>query len=102
MIVLLLGSFLYFIIVFSAGFVLGVVRNLLLLRILSDTAAVLVELPFMLVISWLAARAVMEVNAFRLDVGEVASAACRIYRIWTPPRLRAPPGPRAGVVVCMN
>lgn len=51
----------YFTIIFAAGFVLGVARMLIVLPRLeskphSETFAVLIELPIMLVISWLVSR----------------------------------------------
>jgi hypothetical protein len=39
--------------VFAAGFVLGVLRTLVLVPLLGELAAVLVELPVMLTIAWL-------------------------------------------------
>lgn len=42
----------YFILVFAVGFALGVARTLLLAPRLGETAAVLVELPLILLASW--------------------------------------------------
>ncbi len=46
----------YFAIVFAAGFVLGAVRNLLVVPRLGETGAVAIELPIMLAVSWWACR----------------------------------------------
>ncbi|OGA99383.1 MAG: hypothetical protein A3E25_06855 [Burkholderiales bacterium RIFCSPHIGHO2_12_FULL_69_20] len=43
----------YFAAVFAAGFVLGVLRTLVLVSLLGELAAVLVELPLILAIAWL-------------------------------------------------
>jgi hypothetical protein len=50
---------LYFALVFAAGFVLGAIRTLLLAPRVGDFAAVAVELPVMLAISWIACGAVL-------------------------------------------
>ena len=44
----------YFGLVFVAGFVLGTIRTLVISPALGEVSAVLVELPFMLVVSWIA------------------------------------------------
>jgi hypothetical protein len=44
----------YFAAVFAAGVLLGILRRLLLERAIGDVAATLVELPFILVFSWVA------------------------------------------------
>jgi hypothetical protein len=46
----------YFALVFAAGFVLGVVRVLVLLPRSNETVAVLIELPIILAISWAVCR----------------------------------------------
>lgn len=46
----------YFLLVFAAGFVLGVVRTLWVVPVLGERGAELLEMPFMLLASYLAAR----------------------------------------------
>lgn len=53
------AAVLYFALVFGAGFVLGVVRVGVLVPRLGETAAVAMELPVMLAVSWLAAQSVV-------------------------------------------
>jgi hypothetical protein len=48
------AGFAYFAIVFAAGFVLGTVRTLWLVRTVGEVAAVLIELPIILAVSWFA------------------------------------------------
>ena len=50
------AGFLYFALVFAAGFVLGAIRTFLLTPVLGETFALLVELPAMLAISWMVSR----------------------------------------------
>ena len=46
----------YFGIIFALGFVLGTIRTLWLAPIVGTVGAVLIELPIMLIASWLVAR----------------------------------------------
>lgn len=61
---------LYFAIAFAAGFALGAFRVLALQPRLGETAAVLIELPVMLTICWVACGFIVR----RLDVGGELSA----------------------------
>ena len=51
-----LAGAVYFLVVYVVGFALGTVRVLLVTPRLGATAAVLIELPFMLTASWIACR----------------------------------------------
>ncbi|MCB9666112.1 MAG: hypothetical protein H6732_18535 [Alphaproteobacteria bacterium] len=68
----------YVALVFAAGFVLGTVRTLVLVPRLGETAAVLLELPVMLTVSWaVCARAVRRegvspAHRVRLAMGSLA------------------------------
>lgn len=57
----------YFAIVFAAGFALGAVRATLIAPRAGDTLGVLIEVPLMLAVSWLACRYVMDRLAVRSD-----------------------------------
>lgn len=46
----------YFLLVFSIGFILGTIRTLAVAPAIGDFKAVLIELPFMLLVSWFACR----------------------------------------------
>ena len=54
-----LAGAIYFLVVYAVGFALGTVRVLLVTPRLGATAAVLMELPFMLTASWLACRLIV-------------------------------------------
>lgn len=61
---------LYFLAVFAAGFLLGLVRVLILVPLCGELLAVGLELPFMLWISWIASARIavwMEIPARRAD-----------------------------------
>jgi hypothetical protein len=62
----------YFAVVFAIGFALGVVRVLVVVPMLGERAAELVEMPLMIAASALAARWL--VGRFRLGVGSAATA----------------------------
>jgi len=74
------AGFVYFALVFTAGFVLGTIRIFITLPHLGPTLAVLVEIPVILAICWFAAKwivgklAVPAVIADRLVMGFAAFA----------------------------
>lgn len=50
----------YFLLIFAAGFLLGTARVLVLAPLLSETLAVLIELPIILALSWFICRMLIE------------------------------------------
>ena len=56
----IVAGLVYFLLVFAAGFALGAVRTLFVAPRLGETLAVIIELPLMLVISWIACGAVLK------------------------------------------
>jgi hypothetical protein len=77
----------YFATVFLAGFVLGTVRVLFLIPRMSEAAAVLIELPIMLTLSWVVARwliarlGVPAVMTARVTMGGLAFALLMIAEL---------------------
>ena len=65
----LFAGFLYFTVVFAAGFVLGALRMLVLAPALGASAAIVVEVPVILLISWYVCRAIVD----RMDVPAIVS-----------------------------
>jgi hypothetical protein len=74
------AGFVYFTLVFAAGFILGILRIFVILPRLGPTLAVLIELPVILAICWFGAKwtvekfAVPAVMADRLVMGIAAFA----------------------------
>jgi len=56
MLVVIIAGALYAAVVFLIGFIFGTLRVMLLIPALSDTTAVLLELPFILLASWFVCR----------------------------------------------
>jgi hypothetical protein len=63
-----------FAILFATGFVLGTVRALLIAPRFGETLAVLIELPFMLTVSWLAAGWAIRRWQVSSQTGRIAAA----------------------------
>lgn len=68
---ILLTGTAYVVAVFAAGFVLGVLRTLVLVPLLGELAAVLMELPVILTIAWLVCRRILR----RWPLSPAAAAA---------------------------
>lgn len=56
----LIAGVLYFTAVFAAGFVLGVLRTVLLEPVAGPTVAVLIELPVILTVAWLVCARILD------------------------------------------
>ena len=59
MIRIVLAAFSYFLIVFTAGFILGAMRMFIFAPYLGNAVAVVLEVPIMLSISWYVCRAII-------------------------------------------
>jgi xanthine/uracil/vitamin C permease (AzgA family) len=72
------AAFVYFAVVFAFAFALGVVRTLLIAPWTGALAAVLMEVPVVVVVSWIAARRVLRERDFtsgqRAAMGAIAFA----------------------------
>lgn len=81
------GGLLYFVAVFAVGFLLGAARVLLLVPRLGETIAVLIELPLILAVSWIACRFICErvgvppLRSERAVMGGVAFALLMVAEI---------------------
>jgi hypothetical protein len=75
--------------VFAIGFVLGAIRVLLVAPRLGDTAAVLLETPFMLAVSWKISRWRTRTDGLSTDtggallMGAIAFAVLMSAELWT-------------------
>jgi hypothetical protein len=75
--------------VFAIGFALGAIRVLLLVPRLGDTAAVLLETPFMLAVSWKISRWCARTDGLSTDtggallMGAIAFAILMFAEVWT-------------------
>jgi hypothetical protein len=63
------AGFVYFIVVFAVGFALGTLRYLVIIPAIGELAAVALELPVMLVVSWLACGAILRSFALPARLG---------------------------------
>ena len=84
---LLKASLLYFALVFGAGFILGPIRILWLIPQVGERSAELMELPFMIAVSYLAARwivrrfSIPSIRSIRIRVGLMALGLMLISEI---------------------
>ncbi len=67
------AGILYFLLVFGAGFLLGTIRVLLLLPLLDERTAELLEMPLMLVVIYFAARFILRRHPGLDKAGAVAA-----------------------------
>jgi hypothetical protein len=81
------AGFAYFGIIFTLGFVLGVLRTLFVLPLVGETAAVIIELPIILGLAWIVCRRLVRqfrlppMLAARLVMGMVAFALLMIAEL---------------------
>ena len=78
-------GFIYYAVVFTTAFVLGVTRTVLVAPVMGMTAAVWLEVPIVLVVSWAVTRRLLHQRAFmlpqRLIMGATAFSATMISEI---------------------
>ncbi len=84
---LLKASLLYFVLVFGTGFILGTIRTLWVIPQVGERSAELMELPFMIATTYLAARWIVRrfslasIRSIRIRVGVMALVLMLISEI---------------------
>ncbi|MCZ0961423.1 hypothetical protein [Paracoccus benzoatiresistens] len=77
------AALIYYAIIFACGTVLGIVRNMLLVPRLGSTAAVALEIPVMLALSWLVCGAILGRLAVPAPIpARIAMGATALALLW--------------------